>query len=386
MSDRGNSRLKLVGAVVAVGALAAVGTGIVGRRQDEHKLATWTAEQAVPAVATIKPSPIKSGGVLTLPAALQALNSAPIYARTQGYVQRWLVDIGDNVKAGQTLALLDAPEIDQQLAAAKADLQTALANQNLADSTAKRWSGMLAKDAVSKQETDEKLGDLAAKTAVTNAAKAQVLRLEALAGFKLLVAPFDGVVTSRSVQIGALVNAGNAAAQPLFTVADVSRIRAYVRVPQQSSAGLKEGMAVKMSLPEYPGRAFTAKLTRTAQAIDPASGTLLVELQIANDDRALKPGAYAQADFPLQGESKTVTLPPSALLFGEHGMQVAVLGADGKAELRPVTLGHDQGKVIEVTAGLGADETVIDNPPESLRTGDAVRLANTTEKVADAAK
>lgn len=374
MSEPGtNRRLKLGGVVAAVVAIGVVGAGIAARKHDEHSLANWTEAQALPTVSIIHATRSEGSGSLTLPANLQALNSAPIFARTTGYVRRWLVDLGDPVRRGQTLAILDAPDVDQQLAAAQADLQTARANEALASSTAKRWSAMLAKDAVSKQETDEKLGDLAAKTAVTNAARANVARLRTLTGFTRLVAPFDGVVTSRSTQVGALVTAGNAGAQPLFTVSDVSRMRAYVRVPQAYSAQVHPGMQVSLALPEYPGRSFQATLTRTAGAVDPSSGTVLVELQAPNGDRALKPGAYAQASFPLAGTGNAVTLPPSALIVGDKGTQVALLGPGNKAVLRTVTIARDLGKTVEIGAGLSPSDRVIDNPPDSLQTGDAVK-------------
>lgn len=374
MSENGNSRLKITASIAAFVAMGVVAAGIVTRANSERSLAAWTAEQAVPSVSVIHPALAASGEALRLPANLQALNSAPIYARTTGYVRRWLVDLGDPVRRGQVLAILDAPDVDQQLAAARADLQTARANQQLAQTTATRWSAMLAKDAVSKQETDEKQGDLAAKTAVANAARANVARLQALTGFTRLVAPFDGVVTSRATDIGALVVAGNASSTPLFTVADVSRIRAYVKVPQAYSGQIHPGMEVRLTLPEYADRTFKATLTRTADAVDPASGTVLVELQAANGDRALKPGAYAQASFPLRAGGNAVTLPPSALIIGSKGTQVAVVGGDGKAQLRTVTIGRDEGKVVEVTAGLSPNDRVIDNPPDSLQTGDPVKV------------
>ncbi|WP_333836402.1 efflux RND transporter periplasmic adaptor subunit [Novosphingobium sp.] len=380
MSETGRSRLKIAAAVAGVAAIGVVATGIAIRASSERSLAAWTQEQAVPTVSVIHPQVAAASDALRLPANLQALNSAPIYARTTGYVQRWLVDLGDTVRRGQVLAILDAPDVEQQLAAARADLQTARANQQLAQTTATRWSAMLAKDAVSKQEADEKQGDLAAKSALTNAARANVARLQALTGFTRLVAPFDGVVTSRATQIGALVVAGNASSTPLFTVADVSRIRAYVKVPQAYSTQIHPGMEVALTLPEYPDRTFKALLTRTADAIDPASGTVLVEVQAANGDRALKPGSYAQASFPLKGAGNAVTLPPSTLIIGSNGTQVAVLGRDGKAQLRTITLGRDEGKVVEVIAGLAPGDRVIDNPPDSLQTGDRVKV------IADARK
>ena len=387
MPEPGQSRsLKTVGVIAAVAAVAVAGAGIATRSHSEHQLAGWTAAQAAPVVAVVHPTASTATAALTLPANLQALNSAPIFARTSGYVRKWYVDIGDPVRAGQTLAVLDAPEVEQQLVAARADLQTALANQQLAASTAARWRNMLAKDAVSKQETDEKVGDLAAKTAVSNAARANVSRLQYTQGFTRLIAPFGGVVTSRSTDIGALVSAGTAASTPLFTVSDVSRMRVFVRVPQAFSAQVHPGMHVTLTLPEFAGRSFDAVLTRTAGAVDPGSGTVLVELQAANGDRALKPGAYAQASFPVAGASGAMTLPASTLIVGERGTQVALLGADGRARLKTITIGQDRGATVEVSAGLSPGDRVIDNPPDSLATGDAVQLARGGAGKPDAAR
>lgn len=374
--ERADARsFKAVGIGAAVIAVAIAGAGIAMRGHDERKLAGWTSAHAVPVVSVIRPTTAASTGSLTLPANIQALNSAPIFARTSGYVRKWYVDIGDRVHAGQVLAVLDAPEVEQQLAAARADLQTAQANQQLAASTAARWRNMLAKDAVSKQETDEKVGDLAAKTAVTNAARANVSRLQYTQGFTRLIAPFSGVVTTRSTDVGALVSAGTAASTPLFTVADVQRMRVFVRVPQSYSAQIHPGMHAALTLPEYPGRTFDAVLTRNADAVDQRSGTVLTELQAANDDRALKPGAYAQASFPLAGASGAVTLPASALIVGEHGTQVATVGADGRAHLKTITIGQDRGATVQVSSGIAATDRVIDSPPDSLQDGDAVQVS-----------
>jgi RND family efflux transporter MFP subunit len=366
--------LRTAGIAAAVIAVGVVGAGIAARSRHERKLADWTTAQSTPTVAVIHATPAAATGALTLPANLQALNSAPIFARTSGYVRKWYVDIGDPVRAGQTLAVLDAPEIDEQLVAARAELATARANQQLAASTAARWRNMLAKDAVSKQETDEKVGDLAAKTAVANAARANVARLTYTQGFTRLIAPFGGIVTSRSTDIGALVTAGTAASTPLFTVSDVQRMRAYIRVPQSYSAQIHPGMHVTLTLPEYPGRTFDATLTRTAGAVEPASGTVLVQVEAPNPDHALKPGAYAQASFPVAGARGAVALPASALIVGENGTQVALAGGDGKAHLRTIRIGQDHGDTVEVSAGLTARDRVIDSPPDSLAEGDPVQV------------
>lgn len=369
--------LKRVGIGAALVALAVVGVGTMSRIGAVETLRETAAQTATPTVAVVSPSPAAGGGALLLPGSLQAFNSAPIYARTNGYVRRWLVDIGDHVKAGQTLAVLDAPEIEQQLAQALADYQTARANQGLAGTTARRWNAMLGKDAVSQQEADEKAGDLAAKSALTNAALANVRRLRALQGFTRLAAPFSGVITSRSAQIGALVVSGNAAAQPLFTVSDVRRIRIFVRVPQSASASVHPGMAATLTLPEYPGRTFAATLTRSAQAVDTQSGAVLVELQADNPDGALKPGAYAQVSFDAgqgQGQGAGLTLPGSTILYGSSGPAVAVVGSDGRVTVKPVTIARDEGSKVLISAGLTKGDRVIDSPPDSIRSGDRVQV------------
>jgi len=367
--------MKRVGIGAAIVALAIVAGGLAVRARADHDARSVAEANGTPTVAVVRPQRDGTGGNLVLPGNVQAFNSAAIYARTNGYVRRWLADIGDGVSAGQTLAIIDAPDVEQQLAQARADYQTALANRGLARSTAVRWSALLKQDAVSKQEADEKNGDLAAKNALANASLANVKRLEALQGFTRITAPFSGVVTSRSAQIGALIVAGTAASAPLFTVSDVHRMRIYVRVPQLYSAQIRQGMHATLTLPEYPGRRFDAVLTRTADAVDVQSGTVLVELQADNGDRALKPGAYAQVSFPLAAGTGSVHLPASALIFGEKGMSVAVVGSDDRVRIRPVTVGRDEGSTVEVLTGLSGGERVIDTPPDALANGDKVRVA-----------
>jgi RND family efflux transporter MFP subunit len=367
--------LKRVGIGAAVVALVVVAAGTASRINATNELRASAAQAAIPIVAVVSPTTDGDGGTLSLPGNVQAYNSAAIYARTNGYVRRWLSDIGDTVRAGQPLAILDAPEIDQQLAQAQADYQTALANQRLAETTAKRWSTMLAQDAVSRQEADEKAGDLAARTAVSNAALANVKRLRALQGFTRLSAPFDGVVTSRSAQIGALVVSGNAAAQPLFTVSDVHRMRIYVRVPQGYSAQVKPGIAATLTLPEYPGRSFAATTTRSAGAVDAQSGAVLVELQADNTDGALKPGAFSQVSFKVgAGNGNSLSLPGSAILYGNDGPTVAIVGRDGRVTVKPVSIARDEGSTVILSGGIPVGAQVIDTPPDAIRTGDRVNV------------
>lgn len=366
--------LKRFGIGAAIVALGVVAIGTASRLHATDELRRTAAEAAIPVVAVITPSSDAGGGVLTLPGNVEAYNTAAIYARTNGYVRRWLVDIGDTVRAGQTLAVLDAPEVEQQLAQAEADYQTALANQKLASTTARRWSALLAEDAVSQQEADEKSGDLSAKTALAEAALANVRRLKALQGFTQLAAPFDGIVTSRSAQIGALVVAG-AAAQPLFTIADTHRMRIYVRVPQSYSAQVKSGLSATLVLPEFPGRSFPAKVTRSANAVDPKSGAVLVELQADNADGALKPGAYAQVEFSLDaGNAQSLRLPGGTVLYGKDGPTVAVVDDKGQVTVKPITIARDEGRSVIVTGGVAPTDRVIDTPPDAIQTGDFVKV------------
>jgi len=375
--------LKRVGVGAAVIAVAVVGLGIASRIHATNELKQVAADAAIPTVAVVMPATAGEGDALVLPGNVQAYNSAAIFARTNGYVRRWLADIGDHVRAGEPLAILDAPEVDQQLAQAQADYQTALANERLAATTSRRWSSMLAQDAVSRQEADEKAGDLAARKALSNAALANVKRLQALQGFTRLSAPFSGVVTSRSAQIGALVVAGNAAAQPLFTVSDTHRMRIYVRVPQGYSATIRPGMAATLTLPEYPGRSFDAMLTSSSGAVDAQSGAVLVQLQADNGDGALKPGAYAQVRFKVPaGSGNGVTLPGSAILYGNDGPTVAVVGGDGRVAVKPVAIARDEGNVVLLSGGVRPTDRVIDTPPDAIRSGDKVHVQRAAKDVA----
>jgi RND family efflux transporter MFP subunit len=366
-------RLKRIGIIAGIVALLVAAIGIGSRIIAGHRLADEAAQASVLSVNYVHPIGGSASNDVVLPGTIQAWNSAAIYARTQGYLRRWLADIGDRVSAGQSLAILDAPDLDQQLAQAQADYQTTLAQQALARTTAGRWATMLKSDAVSQQEADEKAGDYKAKSAVANASLANVKRLEALEGFTRLTAPFAGTVTSRSAEIGALVVSGNSAAQPLFTVSDVHRVRIYVHVPQGYSAQIGPGIHARLTLPEYPGRVFDALLVRSAGAVDNASGAVLVELQTDNPDGALKPGAFAQVTFPIGSQPGTVRIPSSALIFTGSGTTVAVVDAQGKVAIRPVTIARDLGKQLEISAGITAADRVIDTPPDAIETGDAVK-------------
>jgi RND family efflux transporter MFP subunit len=371
-------------ALIAAGAVAAivVVAGLVSRSQGAASVKTWTAAQAVPTVTIVHP--VAASGVqdLVLPGALQAWYNAQIFPRVSGYVHAWYDDIGARVKTGQVLATIDTPELDQQLVQARADLASAQAYMQLASTTAKRWSKLLMQDAVSRQESEEKAGDLQVKTALVNAAEANLNRLLALKAFARIVAPFDGVVTARKTDIGALVNAGAGASSnsELFDVAEVDRLRLYVHVPQADSARIKPGMTAALTVPEYPGKTFTATLLSTSNAVSDASGTLLVELEVPNAGGELQAGDYAQTTFNLpnagaQG-SGLLTLPSSALLFLKTGLEAAVVGPDNRVHLRHVTVGRDMGSTMQIAGGLTPSDQVIDNPPDSITDGEQVKIAN----------
>jgi RND family efflux transporter MFP subunit len=362
-----------IGVVTILIALCVVVYGVTSRNRDDRALAGESVDAAVPAVKVIRLSAFTGDRTLVLPGNLEAFNSAPIHARVSGYLKQWYVDIGTPVRNGQLLAEIDVPDLDQQLMQAKADLATAQANEQLADSTAARWHGLLSADAVSRQEDDEKRGDQAAKHAQVNAARANVSRLAALETFKRITAPFDGIVTTRSTDIGALIAVGGPSDVPLFTVADERKLRVYVAVPQGYSARIHAGMKASFSVPQHPGRNFEAEVTTTAEAIDMRNGTLRVQLQTDNSQRALHPGDYAQIQFDL-GDSSAVAVPASALVFRESGMAVATIGADNRVVFKPITISRDFGPAVEVTSGLKAMDQIIDNPPDLLRQGDVVHV------------
>jgi len=376
-------RLKLAGlGAIAVAALVVVG-GLVSRVSADQSQKTWAHDQAIP---TINLAKIQGGGErqLVLPGDVQAFNTAPIHARVPGYLKRWYVDIGTPVKAGQTLADIDTPDLDQQVLQARADLATAQANQSLAATTSKRWQGLVAADAVSKQEADEKLGDLTAKSSLVNAARANLNRLLALESFKRITAPFDGVVTTRSTDIGQLITTGSPNDAALFTVADQRKLRVYVRVPQNYSALIHKGLPADLSVPEYPGQSFKAVVASTAQAVGVQSGTELVELSLDNADGRIKSGDYAQVTFRLTSPVTTTRIPATAIQYRHEGPVVAVVGPDNHVKIRPVVVTRDLGASIEIGAGLAADDRVVDNPPESLIDGDLVRIAGASAQKAGA--
>ncbi len=372
VSRRGLRIAALAGVAIAV---LVVGGGIASRAANSKRLSQWTAANAQPVVTVTQPQPANGAAVLALPGRLEAYSRAPIYARVPGYLKSWKVDIGASVQAGQLLAEIEAPDLDQQLSQALADLLTARANAALASTTAKRWQDLVKSDAVSLQDVDMKNGDLAAKTAIVKATKANVDRLEVMEGFKRITAPFDGIVTARATDVGALINAGSGKGLELFVISDTHKLRLYVSVPQNYAAQITAGTQAQMTVPERPGRTFTATVETTSQSVDPSSGSTLVELAVDNASGQLVPGAFANVRFALPLTSASLSVPASALIFDSRGARVATLGADNRVVLEPVTIARDLGTVIEISSGLAATDRVIDSPPDGIGKGDQVRIA-----------
>ena len=351
-------------------ALILAAWGIASRVSGRAALATETAALATPSVSTMKPLHGPAAEALVLPGSVQAYNNAFIYARTNGYLLNWLTDIGARVKKGQLLAEIDTPEVDEQLRQALADQQTAQANFKLAQTTDVRWQGLVSQRAVSQQAADAAAGDAAAKKATLASANANVARLRDLESFKRVLAPFDGVVTSRNTDIGALINAGQGTA--LFSVADLSKLRIYVQVPQLYAPSIKPGLQADVEFAEHPGKLYSAQVTSTADALDPNARTLQVELQVDNRAGELFPGAYADVHFRLPARADTLRLPASALLFRSTDLQVAIVGSDHRVTLKSITPGRDFGTAVEVLSGLEPADDVVVNPPDSLATGTLV--------------
>lgn len=357
--------------------LASVGVvaGLSLRAVESHELSTWTQAQLTPSVQVVSASASSATQGLTLPGHLDAWIAAPIHARVGGYLKQWHVDIGEKVSAGQLLAVIETPELDQQLEQAKAELARAQANVRLADTTAKRWKNLLESHSVSRQEADEKASE--AETAGANqlAARADVDRLAALESFKRIVAPFDGTVTARNTDIGDLITANTNGGDPLFSIADTSRMRLYTQVPQGYASSIVPGMKVKLLVLGHGGEVVEGKLIGSSRAINRASGTLLAQFEVENSQQDLLPGDFAEVQLTAHAAANTVTVPATTLLFRAAGPQVAVLGQDNKVLLRDVHIAMDLGDKLEIDQGLLPHDRIIDHPTDSLSQGDVVRLA-----------
>jgi len=356
---------------------AVLGVYSVLQRRTEHQvLAQQTERMTVPFVSVIHATPIDGSSEMVLPGTLKAYVESPIYARTNGYLKNWYKDMGSHVKSGEVLAEIDTPEVDQQLAQARAELTTAQANLALSDITAARYQDLLKTESVSHQDADNANGDLAAKRAMVQSAEANVKRLEEMESFKRVYAPFSGVITQRNVDPGTLINAGNggSATKQMFDLSQIDPMRAFVAVPQSFGPSIRLGTKACLTLSEISGRTFCGSVVRTANAIDPSTRTLLTEVDVPNPSGALLPGAYAQVHFDVRLSGQRLSLPINALLFRPEGTMAAVVGADSSLNLKRITIGRDFGNAVEVLEGIDPVDSVVINPPDSLQQGEQVKI------------
>jgi len=372
LSRRG---LYIAGISAAIIGVVIVVVGITTRKIADAKLQEWTENQAVPVVAVTLPDTRGKTTTFSLPGRLEAYTQAQIYARVTGYVKEWKVDIGAPVKAGQLLAELDAPDLDQQIMQAEATLASAKANSVLADMTLTRGQSLIKTYAISQQDLDQRAADASNKQGLVRAAQANLDRLRVLEQYKRLVAPFDGLVTARTTDVGALINAGAGGGPPLFVVSETSHLRVYVNVPQSYVPNIPLGTKAQIAVPEYPGRTFPATVEASAQAVDIASGTTRMQLVVDNSHAELMTGDFTNVTFDLPHPEIAINVPASALIFNQSGLHVATVGSDGRIILKQVTIARDLGNEVEIGSGITADDRVVANPPEGIATGDKVRVA-----------
>jgi RND family efflux transporter MFP subunit len=378
----------VAGLIIAVIVFVGIAYRMLERSHDEHKLSESTTENATPTVAVVKPVVASGGSEIALPGNTQAFDDTPIYSRTSGYVKKWFVDLGQQVSAGQLMATIETPELDQQLQVSEANLQSAQADLALANTTSDRYQNLLKSDSVSKQETDVAVSGAAAKKAAVAAAEANVRRLAQLQSFEKIYAPYSGTVTERNVDIGDLIDAGspatastsNTPGKEMFRIASLNTLRIFVAVPEQYSPNIKNGDTATLTLQEYPGQIFTGKIARNSNAIDSASRTLNVEVDVDNADHKLLPGAYVFVHFKIPQTQRMLSIPSNTLLFRSQGLQVGIVRG-GKVHLQSVTIGKDDGKVVEIASGLAPNDQVILDPSDSLSEGQAVQVATSTSGV-----
>jgi RND family efflux transporter MFP subunit len=369
----------LVGVALLVLLVAGAMT-LIGHASHERALANETERETVPTVAVVHPLSEKPDEKLVLPGSLLAYEESPIYARTSGYLVRWYKDIGSRVKEGELLATIDTPEVDQELNQTRAARQQIVAQLELAKISADRWENLRKSDSVSAQEADQQTSGYKQAQANLAAADANVRRLEQLEGFKKVYAPFSGVLTKRNVDPGALINAGaGAAGRELFDIARVDPLRVYTSVPQAYAPYIKVGAKTSVTLTEFPGQKFVARIARTAESIDPNTRTLLTEVDVPNPDGRLLPGSFGEVHFAIGSNVDKVTVPTNAMLFRSQGAQVAVVGADKKVQLRPINIGRDYGSTLEILGGVSTSDQIIINPSDSLEEGQPVNIASAAQ-------
>jgi RND family efflux transporter MFP subunit len=372
MSDRTKSRGWWIGVGALCLALVLAAWGIVSRMSAEAALRASTEKAATPTVIVTKALAGPAVNEVVLPGSVKAVLETPIYARTSGYVKTWRTDIGTPVKAGELLATIDSPEVDQQLRQAQAELKTAQANAAVAQSTAKRVADLVATQSVSRQEGEDRAAAASATAATVASNQANVERLRQLAGFEKVTAPYAGVITARETDVGNLINAGSGMGQEMFRIADISKLRVYVQAPETYAADVKTGAVAELHFSEHPGKVFPAAVTRTAHALDPQSRTLLVELDVDNKAGVLFPGSFAEVHFKLPAANRGVRLSGNTLLFRAEGLRVATVDGAGKVTLKAIKLGRDFGTTVEVVEGVSPSDQVVVNPPASLDNGDHV--------------
>jgi RND family efflux transporter MFP subunit len=376
-----------IGMIVVAAIVAGVVIfGVMARRGTESSLAKETAASAIPSVNVVYPTPSNLSSEIALPGNTQAYMDTPIYSRTNGYLRNWFFDIGARVRKGQLMAQIETPEVDQQLQVSQADLKSAQANLDLANTTSSRYQNLLKTNSVSKQETDVAVSDAAAKKAAVDASMANVRRLEQLQSFEKVYAPFDGIVTARNTDVGRLISAGqNTTPQELFHLAAIGKIRVYAAVPQAYVAAIKDGGKATLTLDEYPGRSFEGTIARNSNAIDQASRTLNVEVDVDNPKGELLPGAYVFVHIKVPEHAANLMVPSNTLLFRSEGLRVGVV-RNGRVQLVPVKIGRDAGATVEVASGLSPDDAVILDPSDSLTSGQEVQIANRVNQPATATK
>ena len=372
-SDRSH-RLRMFGSAIVFVAIAVVAYGMGSRATENSQLHDVTEAQAIPTVALVAPKRAANDAGLELPGRLQAYISAPIYARVPGYLKSWTHDIGSPVKAGDLLAEIDTPDLDQQLRQARADLNVAEANARLAQISAQRWQSLAGTDAVAKQDVDTRTYTLNANMAQVKAAQANVDQLVAEEGFKRLVAPFDGIVTARETDIGALINVGAAGGAQLFVVSATGKLRVYVNVPQNYVPSVPAGTQATITVPEHPEKTYTGTVEASAQAVDPLSGTTLMQIIVDNRSGELMPGDYASIHLRI-ADANVLSVPASALIFDARGLSIATVNSANRVVVKPVSIERDLGAVVELASGLAPDDRVIESPPDGIMNGAAVRVS-----------
>jgi RND family efflux transporter MFP subunit len=378
-------RLSLAAGAFVLLAVAVAAYGLGTRAAQMSHLHDLTEAEAVPVVAIVAPISTQNHAGLDLPGRLEAYIRAPIYARVPGYLKSWKHDIGSKVKAGDVLAEIDAPDLDQQLTQARADLSVAQANAKLAQISAERWQSLASTDAVARQDVDQRTFTWNANIAQVKAAQANVDRLVAEEGFKHLIAPFDGIVTARDTDIGALINVGAAGGAELFVVSETIKLRVYVNVPQNYVPSVPPGTKATISVPEHPDKAYTGTVEASAQSVNPSTGTTLMQLIVDNSAGEMMPGDYVSIHLQIAGAANVLTVPSSALIFDAKGLSIATVGADDRVTLKPVSIERDLGAVVELASGVAPGDRVIENPPDGIGNGAAVHLAGATSVGAVAA-